>query len=106
MADEPQHSPAAQGPNVLAPYFVIERPTEGGPGVFTDEKHTRVGIRALFGVIEMDDLNNSTLWRSLGSQGLVIQALATAFINNPGMFEAVGSMMNYLATVAERSRKA
>lgn len=102
MADD---TPKVQGPDVLAPYFVVEKPTEGGLGVYTDGQHNRVGIRALFGVCEMDDLQNSTLWRTSGSQGLVVQAIATAFLNNPGMFEAVGSMMQYLAMLTERNRK-
>src|SRR5438552_19050332 len=92
-------------PDVLAPYFVVETPTEGGPGVYTDNGHKRESMRCFFGVGELVDVDKSTIWRTLGPQGLIIQALAVALLNNPGMLEAVGTMMQYLANITERKGK-
>lgn len=91
--------------DVVQPYFVIEQPSEGGPGIFTDPTHKREAVRAMFAVAELNDVEKSTLWRTLGPQGLVVQALAVTFLNNPGMYEAVGAMMQLLANIAERTKK-
>jgi len=92
-------------PDVLAPYFVVETPTEGGPGVYTDPQHKREAVRALFAVAELQDVERATLWRTLGSRGLIVQALAIAFLNNPGLFEAVGTMMQLIQNDAERTQQ-
>ena len=92
-------------PAVLAPYVVVEIPTEGGPGVYTDDKHQRAAVRAMLAVIELNDVEKSTVWRTLGSHGLVVQNLAVAFLNNPGLFEAVGAMMAYISNVNERRKQ-
>lgn len=89
----------------MTPYFVVEQPTEGGPGVYSDPAHKREAVRTLFAVAELNDLDKSTLWRTLGPRGLIVQALATAFIHNPGMFEAVGAMMDLLANDAKRKAR-
>jgi hypothetical protein len=94
-----------EGPAVLAPYFVIETPTEGGPGVYTDPQHKREPVRTLFAVAELTDVERSTLWRTLGPRGLIVQALAVAFLNNPGLFEATGAMMQLLSNDQERKNK-
>jgi len=91
--------------DVLAPYVVVEVPAEGGPGVYTDGKYNREAVRAMFAVIELNDVDKSTVWRTLGTHGLVIQGLAVAFLNNPGMFEAVGAMMQYISNVNERRKQ-
>lgn len=95
----------ADEPTILMPYFVVEQPSEGGPGVFTNNKLRREPVRGMFAAVELDDAEKSTLWRSLGSQGLVVQTLAVAFVNNPGLYEAVGAMMQLLINVAERSKR-
>jgi hypothetical protein len=102
MSDENKEAPS---PSVLTPYFVVEIPSEGGPGVYTDNTHKREAVRAMFCVAELVDVDKSTLWRTLGPQGLVVQSLATSFLNNPGLFEAVGAMMQYLQNMAERRGK-
>ncbi len=93
-----------KGPNVLAPYFVVEQPTEGGPGVYTDSTHNREAVRTLFAVAELVDVDKSTLWRTLGPRGLIVQALAVTFLNNPGLFEATGAMMALLQSDADRKK--
>ena len=92
-------------PNILTPYFVVEQPAEGGPGVFTNDKNRREAVRGMFAVVELSDVEKSTLWRSLGPQGMVVQSLAVAFLNNPGLYEAVGAMMQLLANITERSKR-
>jgi hypothetical protein len=92
-------------PEVLAPYFVVETPTEGGPGVYTDGQHKREAVRTLFAVAELQDVERATLWRTLGPRGLIVQALAVAFLNNAGLFEAVGAMMQLLENDNERKKR-
>lgn len=93
-------------PAVLTPYFVVETPTEGGPGVFTDGQHKREAVRTLFAVAELQDVERATLWRTLGPRGLIVQALAVCFLNNVGLYEAVGAMMQLLANDSERKKGA
>ena len=80
----------------MAPYFVAERPTEGGPIILTDTRYKREAVRAMFAMIELNDVDKTTLWRTAGSRGLMVELIATAMLHNPGMFEAVGTMMDLL----------
>ena len=100
MADES----TVPKPDVLQPYFVIETPSEGGPGLYTDGQHKREAVRTLFAVTELNDVERATLWRTLGPRGLIVQALAIAFLNNSGLFEAVGAMMQLLSNDTERKK--
>jgi len=102
VADERSDSSSA----VLAPYFVVETPTEGGPGVYTDDKHNRTAVRTMFAVIELQNVEKATQqWKTLGSRGQMVQLLAIAMMNNPGLFEAIGAMMNLLQNDIERTQR-
>jgi hypothetical protein len=94
-----------QGSGVLNPHVVVEIPVEGGPGVFTNEEYKRAAIRSMFAVVELSDVDRSTMWRVLGPRGLQVQALAIAMLHTPGLYEAVGAMMDLLQQDAERKAK-
>lgn len=100
-----EQRPDAPKPDVLAPYFVVEVPTEGGPGVYTDGQNKRESVRTLFAIVELNDLEKTTMWRTLGPRGLIVQNIATCFINNPGLMEAVASMMDLLTNDYERKQR-
>ena len=90
------------GVNVMTPYFVAERPAEGGPIVYTDSKNRREAVRTMFAMIELNDVDKTTLWRTAGSRGLMVELIATAMLHNPGLYEAVGAMMDLMQQDAAR----
>lgn len=94
------------GPDVLTPYFVVERPSEGGAvAIFTNSKYKRESVRAMFAMVELNDLDRTTLWRTVGSRGQMVELIARAFMNNPGLTDAVGSMMVLLVNDERRKEE-
>lgn len=102
MADDQERPEEAR---ILEPYFVVEQPKEGGPGLYTDDRYRRESVRMLFAVAELNDVEKNTLWRTMGPRGLIVQNLAVAFIHNPGLFEAIGAMMTLLQNDAVRKQQ-